>query len=373
MIINLYKKSPMYLFYKVELLYNRRYMLKRSTAIIGPDTDSYHVARSIFGLLQIITNSANNDPQLFLQKIIKYSTNDSIGTIQIKANLITGIIHNKIPLQTLSAAYNAVYPQSKLSLAVIGTAQSRVFAEIGIATTHILLNDPFIQWALLTCDTIKTNSKSNTYADLLLGLKHPSFDEGVQKYMDVKSGSAMIKTPIRGTIGQLAYFQKEQIKVPNDAINVHMFDLQRFTALKSRFIEILNAMPAREGILFKNFMQQYEQILNGSEDPLTKHVLLDTCCLNVQSLPSFSKALSFINLVFIKNELLSLEEQTFVKSYMSKSSANIFNNQRALEKSLQEALEIYNHDINREPIKNLKELAKSSGWKSLFISDIFLP
>jgi len=356
-----------YSFYRII----KRFMLRKGAQISNPlgnnILDKTHLARSTFNLLKTISDNttleelSNNNTKLLYNGLIKYVNNHSYGNVQMKTNLITGVLNNKLSLADLSQAYENAYPLSKVSIVNKGVAPARIFAEIGITTTHVNIYDQFINNAIITGDTIAINSKNNPNPDLFLTLKNPSYGNS-ERYYDIKSGTGMVKKPLQGTIGQLTFENGIQISTPNEEIDLDYFNRKRKLELQSRYENILDdsTFIFTEKQEFKQVYQEYVYLFQNAESFVDKHIQLEKCLYYIQTLPSFPKAISFINIVVIpKNPNLSQEEIIFMKILTPKIQSNCFNNTRTLHKFIKESLEIYNYEIDPESIKRLNRMKDS--------------
>lgn len=244
---------------------------------------------------------------------------------------------------------------------------ARIFSKIGIGVTHVSLYGKHISQMQLTTDKITVDSNSNPKADFLLNLMN------ILRYYDAKSGKAIIRRTLGGTIGQLTYYNGEQLCVPNESIDLFDFNILRKTELEKNYTKIVNdsLFTIEERQYFKTQFQNYCTIPLNQEMILETHLKIEHCLYSIQCLPNFNKAISFINVINNVGDTnpITVEEIAFIKAMVPNIHPSLFSNPRNLRKFLQKALEIYATEVDRTAIKAL-EKTKKSCWVPCFLDDI---
>lgn len=85
----------------------------------------------------------------------------------------------------------------------------RTFAEIGINHGWVTEHQSCIQNSMITGDTILTASKTQPYPD-----KIDTYRNGKSIYGDIKSGTEMVKMPLKGTLGEGLILMESNLHTP---------------------------------------------------------------------------------------------------------------------------------------------------------------
>lgn len=358
-----------------KLYFNIRFMIKKGTQIVINSNDHLHVARATHRLLKNITSNevvegiVCENPRPLFNGCLDYIVDNRFSNILTRANLLTGTVKDRIPLESLSQAFiNKDYNPKLFLYSKEGVrVPSRIFCEIGIAKTHIDLYSECLDRFEITADQVKVNSKTNSQADYL------SYFDGVYKYNDAKAGSAMIERPLGGTIGQLTYFDGIQCSTPNNFIDLFKFNLYRKELLLKNHKKILSEceFSIEQKDYFETQLQVYFNIPMTLDTILEKHYSIEYCLYKIQALPKFNKAISFINVINNISETnpITPEESIFIKAIFPSIHPNMFANARTLRRFLQKSLIVYKTEIDRKAILDL-EKTKGCYWMPTFLDDI---
>ena len=331
-----------------------------------PEIQRDHLLRSTFGLFETLCNSQTS----ITKQILPYMLEHNYGNVLMKTNLLS-TINKSFTIKEVAEDFKQLYPHNdKIHFIENGLVKTKFIGELAIANQHAENHPDFVNKILMTNDSIRVNSKSNPFPDILLDLKSSL---GIRKvHADIKSGNAMTKEPLKGTIGQVTFYNDQQIYIPNQEIDLQNFNDYRYKTFFKRYHEIDSNkyLTGEEKEILSNKHKEINILLNIniSDNILIKHSKIEKCFYTIQSMPNFNKGISFINIVHLKtNVQLSQEELSFIQRMIPHIDENLFSNTRTLNRYLKKALQVYGEE-NRFKANQIKRLGNT--WEITFLNDI---
>lgn len=368
-----------FLLFSTKLTYCKRYMLKRTVNKTINPCSIEQISKSALGFLKVATNEhiisniITNNTKPLLKNCLEYLGNKTDGlSPQIKnAMLSSAFPKGNFILHELGEVHRNLFPKSKICVATQGQIPTRVLGEMPILHNYAERYDKYIEQLYFTGDSEITSHKGQTHADVIQKLKYGS--EGRTVVADIKSGNNMAKNPIGGTIGQLTYYNDNQLSTPNNFCDLVDFNTRRRIELRIINAHLdenpqMSSMHKEEFKTYYNEMQPLWELLE--KNPKEIHMKLEEILIKIQCIPTMNRRLSFITVVNLSlPRQLSPQEELFIRSLEPLIDKNTFKNQKAFNLFLKKAFHVYQEYVDRQAIQNVKAL-KGTCWEFTFLDDI---
>lgn len=386
--------KPLSLTLSLKLSFHKRSMLNRLSFSKGTDKvltllEKHQLAKAALALNKIITDpkTINEIVQSSQMKIatsaltkqsIDYIENSNEGTAIMRTNFLASIAthiqfsitelekHLKDPKITyVAAAKQTAAPVRSLIETLVITKFTKQFHSV--ITKVDLTNDIFIKST--------SNSKSeNNNPDAFVTFKvNAESNNTVIKPMDVKMTN-LEDDYLRGHLREMNIQNNEIVAYPNTS---KMTLVDYYSGTFHRLINeitlanIKTTMHKNELSLYEKKTKYFRELLNGDENMiLQRHSELQNTLMEINLLPGFVRAPTFVNLHYIQNMALTENEMKFLEYMANKADVNTLSKESYMTNYLIESLKIYRDLYDAKVYHNIKPLVKIYPWIKHGLSNV---
>src|SRR3978361_65737 len=366
-------RSKSYLCVPKKITLTKRFMmtriLKKVPNISLPEKEE--IGKSSLKLCEMLTkeniiedlSTTGSSLKNVTPEFYNFVSNNTYGTSSVKTNLLACVAPTlKFPFDNLIpkiASPKIVLPPNNTLFPV------RSFNEIITAENFAARSTENIKKITLTGDKISVSSNSNPNPDYLITFFSEAFSDSI-RYYDAKSGT-LDNDWFKGHIKQIYINENNQpFSYPHkpvilkETLGFYKDTLARLNA--KNFQDICQQKMTKKEFDYYQYQNNEAQALLQNVTQFVDIPHLENVLLKIQSIPTFPKAITFANVYQIKNCNLTENELKFMQKLMPYINPDMFASQRALEKHMRTALNLYNEYIDKNTLKKMKPLRITYNW-----------